>query len=291
MALGIFHCQLLMELHEKVHFVKDEDELSRLVLEQVAKHINVGGGTIYKFTAGDKIAPLASVGVDINLLRQLEFRYGEGVVGWIAKYHKPVKLDDIQADGRFAGKVDAITGLKVKSVVAAPILLKGQAIGAIELVNKIGIGFTQVDLELVTAIGKELGTIFENVSLIKDLQRSQTYLNAIVNSLNAGLLVIDVENNMQIVNPRAAQILKIESNQMQAAKKNISDLASAAPQALSLLRAALEEKKMVPRGQAKVAIGGNEVVLGYSATPIKNEKGDYAGMTFLFQDITSYQKA
>jgi PAS domain S-box-containing protein len=289
MALGIFHCQLLTDIREKIHYINDEAELSRIVLEQLSKTLNPGGGAIYKLSSGEKITPLAAIGVDVDRLRQIDFPYGRGVVGWIAKYNKPVKIDDAQTDDRFVGIVDVLTGIKTKNIVAAPVLLKGQTIGVIELINKTGSAFTPSDAEFVAAVGKELGTVFENASLIKNLEQSQTYLKAIVNGLNAGLMVVDSENRMQIINPRAAQILKIKPNQMQDADRSITELLSTAPQAMVFLKAVLDEKKTVPRGQVKVGINGAEIIIGYSAVPIKTEKDDYAGMTFLFQDITSYQ--
>lgn len=290
MSLGIFHCQFLITLQEKIHFAKSEEELSRVVLDELAKTLAAAGGTVYKISEQGHILPLAAVGMDIARVKQVEFHTGKGITGWIAKYNKPAKIDDAQKDERFVGLTDAVTGLKTRNIVAAPILLRGVTIGVIEFVNKTGSAFNNSDLELVAAVGKELGPIFHNVSMIESLEQSQTYLKSIVNGLNAGLLVIDASDNMQIINQRAAQIFKIPANAMQRPERNITELASAAPQAHALLSLTLREKAVVPRAEAKVSIGGAEIILGYSAMPIKTGTGAYAGMTFLFQDITGYQK-
>ncbi len=288
MSLGLFHYQLLSDILERIHYIYDEVELSNIVLEQLSKALNTEGGTIFKLLPGEQILPIASYGADIAQLKRIKFAYGEGVVGWVAKYNQPVKVDNPQSDTRFMLHADAVTGFKTKSIIASPIVSKGQSIGIIEFLNKKGSTFNMADIELISMVGRELGIAFENVKLIKSIEESHTYLKSIVNTLNAGLLVMNKENVIPIINPRAAQILKTKPNQLQDPKRSTSELAAYAPGLVDLLTTICKEAKTIPRGQTKVKIAGSEMVLSYSTAPMKNENDEYSGMTFLFQDVTQY---
>ena len=288
MTLGLFHYQLLSDILEQIHYIYDETELSNTVLAQLSKALNTEGGTIFSLIDEKKITPLASYGTDVNELKKVEFEYGKGVVGWVAQYVQPVKVDNPKSDTRFMCKADGETGFKTKSIIASPILSKGKIIGIIEFLNKKNSSFTVADLELISMIGREIGIAFENVKLIKRIEESRTYLKSIVNGLNAGLIVVNKDDTVPIINPRAAQILKIKANQIEDNKQEIKELSKQAPELFALLGNICSESKTIPRGQMKIQINNSEMILGYSTVPIQNEKGEYSGMTFLFQNITGY---
>jgi GAF domain-containing protein len=180
MKLGLFHFQLLYNVLENIHFIYDEGELAEVVLEKVGEALNAGAGTVFRIEEDGTIVPLASQGVSLETLRRTEFRVGKGVAGWVAKYVQPVKVDDPKKDSRFSLAVDKETGFKTRSIVAAPILAKGRAIGVIEFLNRRDGAFTVPDLELIYMIGREVGIAFENALLVRELRRSRAFLESMV---------------------------------------------------------------------------------------------------------------
>ncbi len=288
MALGLFHYQVLSDVLKKIHYVHDETEISRIILEQLSKVLSTEGGTVFKIYPGDKLTPIAAFGADLERLRQLDYEFGKGIVGWVASHREAIKVDDTASDPRFSRAADLVTGIRTKTIIATPIFSKGEIVGVLEFVNKKGGIFTQSDLELTSMLGRELGAAFESVGLIKDIEESRAYLKSIVDSLSAGLVVIDKEKNIPIINRRAAQILKIEKNGLQDPKRPLAELQTQLPDFFTLLKALSESGQAVPRAQEKIKINGSEMVVGYSTVPITDEKGGYSGMTVLFQDITTY---
>jgi putative methionine-R-sulfoxide reductase with GAF domain len=202
MKLGLFHFQLLYNVLENIHFIYDEGELAEVVLEKVGEALNAGAGTVFRIEEDGTIVPLASQGVSLETLRRTEFRVGKGVAGWVAKYVQPVKVDDPKKDSRFSLAVDKETGFKTRSIVAAPILAKGRAIGVIEFLNRRDGAFTVPDLELISMIGREVGIAFENALLVRELRRSRAFLESMVDSLSAGLIVLDADGRVIEFNPR-----------------------------------------------------------------------------------------
>ena len=115
MGLGLFHYQLLSNILEKIHYIYDEEELAVTVLTQLSEALSAEGGTIFKILPDGRIWPLASYGAPIEALRKMEFKIGKGVVGWVAQYPQPLKVDNPLTDARFMGSIDNKTGFKTKT--------------------------------------------------------------------------------------------------------------------------------------------------------------------------------
>lgn len=288
MTLGLSHYQLLSEILERVHYIYDEEELSGAILEALSKALDTEAGTIFRISEAQRIVPTAACGASLDLLKALGFSVGAGVVGWVAQYAQPVKVDDPRSDHRFTGMADAATGFKTRSILAAPILAKGKTIGAMEFINKRSGPFTIPDLELLSMIGRELGIAFENVRLMKELRENHACLKSIVGSLGAGLLVLDQEQCVMVLNTRAKEILGSPLEASLENRPSVGQVAENAPEFLKLVLELARSGQAVRRAQLKALFNQREIVVGYSAVPVTGEDGRPSGMTFLFQDITPY---
>ncbi|MBI4350384.1 MAG: GAF domain-containing protein [Elusimicrobia bacterium] len=291
MTLGLSHYQLLSEILEKVHYIYDEEELSEVILKALSASLEAEAGTIFRIGADGGIEPAAAFGASLELLKALGFSSGKGVVGWVAQYAQPVKVDDPQGDHRFTGLADAATGIRTLSILAAPIIARGRTLGVLEFINRKGGPFTLPDLEMLSMIGRELGIAFENVRLIKILNENHAYLKSIIGGLGAALLVLDRDLNAVVMNQRAKELLCSQVEVSMEKRPSAAQAAENAPEFLKLLLSLARSGKAVPRGRLKALFGGRELEIGYSAHPVTAEGGGPGGMTFLFQDITPYSKS
>ncbi len=187
MKLGTFHFQLLYNVLENVHFMHDETELAQAILDKVSEALNAEAGSIFKLSTAGVISPLASFGVPLDSLKKMKFTVGKGVVGWVAQYVQPVKVDNPMKDTRFMGSIDQSTGFKTRSIIAAPIVAKGRPIGIIEFLNRKDGPFAIPDLELISMVGREIGIAFENAKLIRGMETTRSLQEAVLNSLSAGI--------------------------------------------------------------------------------------------------------
>ncbi|MDX6770895.1 MAG: GAF domain-containing protein [Elusimicrobiota bacterium] len=285
MKLGLFHFQLLYNVLENIHFIYDEEELADTVLTKISETLNAEAGTIFRIDIDGTITPLASYGAPLEKLKRTEFRVGKGVVGWVAQYVQPVKVDDPKKDARFMGQADRTTGFQTRSIVAAPILAKGKAIGVIEFLNRRDGSFNVPDLELISMIGREVGIAFENVSLVRKLTNSQAFLESMVNSLSAGLVVCDPDDRVIELNPRAMDIIGASWAPTEPPRPAAEVLAKC-PDMLSVLGKASASDKPLTRQELPVKTVNGTLKVGWSGVPIKAKNGRRLGTAVLFQDIT-----
>lgn len=290
MTLGLSHYQLLSGILEKAHYIYDEEELSEVILKGLADFLDTEAGTIFLVGESGKIEPAAAYGASLGLLKAIGFSVGRDVVGWVAQYAQPVKVDDPRSDKRFTGLADAATGLTTRSILAAPMIARGRTIGVLEFINKKNGPFTIPDLELLSMVSRELGMAFENVRLISKLNEHNAYLRSIVSGLGAGLLVLDGAQNVVVLNRRAKELLGSPVDASPENRPAAAQAAENAPEFLELILSLARSGKPVPRGQLKARFGGRELTVGYSAVPVTGAGGRPSGMTFLFQDITPYAK-
>jgi PAS domain S-box-containing protein len=290
MKLGIFHYQLLYQILERIHYIYDETQLADEVLENISAALDAEAATIFKLQPDGRLFPLSAFGVSLTKLRQLSFETGKGVVGWVVQYGQPVKVDRPDTDPRFLNQIDSVTGFKTSSILAAPILAKGKVIGVIEFLNRRNGVFQFPDLELVGMVGREVGIAFENVSLVKELSHTRAFLDAVTNSLSAGIIVVDGGQRLLKVNPKAVQILAMTGDQTDWIGKKIADVLNDYPELVVIINSLVSASTPVQRQEVVLSIKGEKRIIGYSGVFVATPQKQRLGTALLFQDITAYAK-
>jgi len=99
-------------------------------------------------------------------LKGKALKLGEGITGWAAKERRPVIINDVQSDPRFATHFDKSSGFVTRSILCVPLAFNGRDLGIIEVINKrSGLGFDEQDQDaLVTLAGHASASIYRNKS-------------------------------------------------------------------------------------------------------------------------------
>jgi GAF domain-containing protein len=287
MKLGIFHFELLYNVLQDMHFLYDEEEMADTVLSKISQALDAEAGTIFRVEKEGELYPLAAFGASKENLRKLKFQSGQGVVGWVAQYMQPVKVDKPDADPRFLGRIDTTNGFKTRSIIAAPIIVRNEMIGIIEFLNRRTGPFVNQDLELISMVGRQVGIAMINARVVTERDNLLAFQEAVVGSLSAGLLVIGPKGQVTKMNRRALEIVgmtekdKWEGEELQKILSFSNDLVSA-------LQETAETSTPKPRLETMAKVNGIDKRIGYSTVPVVGKSGDKLGAALLFQDITKY---
>jgi|GEM_PF-3246351 len=101
-----------------------------------------------------------------DVIREIRLKMGEGIAGWVAQEGKPLIVNDVSRDKRFASFIDTTSGFKTRSIIAAPLKGKTETIGVIEVINKIGKeGFEEREIEFFTILANQVALAIENARL------------------------------------------------------------------------------------------------------------------------------
>ncbi|MBF0247586.1 MAG: GAF domain-containing protein [Alphaproteobacteria bacterium] len=116
----------------------DIDETLNIAVEHIKDYMQSEGASLFLVEAGGRIRCRSCSGpVDIT---GVILEPGEGIVGRSIAEGQVLVVGNVDIDPHFASKVDKATGFKTDSILCAPLKIKGEVLGALEVVNKRGCG-------------------------------------------------------------------------------------------------------------------------------------------------------
>jgi signal transduction histidine kinase len=105
-------------------------------------------------------------------LRQLTIP-ANSIAGHVVRTGEPLFVDDTKEDGRWSSDVDVAIAFDTRSMIAIPLMTKGEVIGVMELINKVGgMEFTDDDVRVATTLAANAAVAIENARLMERLQRA-----------------------------------------------------------------------------------------------------------------------
>jgi GAF domain-containing protein len=207
-------------------------ELDKLLVSVLTKAIGVLGAEVGSIwlteKSGEGVVCEYAVGPTKDKVEGLKVRSGSGIIGSIIERHKPVIVEDCQSDERFNSAVDTKTSFKTKSMVAAPFLVKGECIGAIQILNKKGSNalFEEEDLELLELFASSAGMYIKNAKLFESEKKAKD-LSALIEVSNEITSTLDLDSVLM-------SIVNLSSSLIQFDEADISTIARGTNDVLNL---------------------------------------------------------
>ncbi|MBN1582909.1 MAG: GAF domain-containing sensor histidine kinase [Anaerolineae bacterium] len=100
------------------------------------------------------------------------------IAGAIVAENKPLLIRDAQNDPRWYGGADQESGFVTRSIVGVPMQVRGNVIGVLEAVNKIGDELLSwEDVEILTALANQAAIAIQNARLLEQLRNAYDELN------------------------------------------------------------------------------------------------------------------
>lgn len=139
-------------------------------VRQIMVYTDAEAASIFLLDAeGGKLTCLACAG-PVNI-EGLSIGAGQGIVGRAVASNSVQMVRDVSRDGSFSGAVDAITGFRTRSILCAPLQVKGRMLGALEVINKhSGDGlFAAADRHLLRALAGMVSLAIHNARMAEAL--------------------------------------------------------------------------------------------------------------------------
>jgi adenylate cyclase len=101
-------------------------------------------------------------------LKPLSVNVGSGIAGHVAQTGDSLRVRDVYEDPRFDPTFDERTGSRSKSMLATPILNKGEVVGVLQVINNVEHAeFDEHDLDLFKSLASSIGVALENAKLFE----------------------------------------------------------------------------------------------------------------------------
>jgi HD-GYP domain-containing protein (c-di-GMP phosphodiesterase class II) len=110
-----------------------------------------------------------------------------GIAGLVALTNRMLLIPDAVSDPRFDSSFDKLTGYHTRNILCVPLRgSNGEALGAIQMINKLSGDFNEQDVEMLTGVAGIVSIAIENAMLHKDSERQfHSVLEALAASIDA----------------------------------------------------------------------------------------------------------
>lgn len=158
----------LYKVAQSVHSLKI-DELLKEIVKIAVQVSKADSCLIYIFDKEKKSLVLrASKNTHPDLLLNISMKLGEGITGWVAKEKKPVAISKgANKDPRFKS-FRSLPEDKFEAFLSVPIIDRHGMAGVINIQHKKIHKHTDMEKNLLTAIGKLVGGAVENALLVEE---------------------------------------------------------------------------------------------------------------------------
>jgi len=146
----------------------DLDALLRAVVDEATRRMGADRGTLYlvDHARGELVSRVAH----LPEMAEIRLRVGEGVAGHVAATGAVVNAPHM-GEPKQVDRIDAITGYRTRSLLAAPVFGRGggAVIGVVQLLNKQAGAFDAPDERHLVALAAQLAELLDATSLRSQL--------------------------------------------------------------------------------------------------------------------------
>ncbi len=245
----------------------------------------------------------AVLGVPENPTGYIRFPIGVGVAGWVAQHRESLLIENVAEDDRWVSPPGGSPRKREGSMLAVPLVVQGEILGVITLSHRETGFFHEGHLRLLNACAGAIAIGVNNANLFQTLmneaerraelleqQRTEaSKINAILQSLNDGVIVCDLYGGVLAVNASAAAVLqrKVEDlvlwNLHEILARYLGPRANEMPLD-DLLRRPLSSENKPRFFQSQLQVGLRTVSL--SMGPVLKDDGELVGALLVLRDIT-----
>lgn len=180
--------------------------------------------------------------------------------------------------------------------ICSPIYFRGNLLGCIILADKESrkgfIHFSDLDANLFDSLTKEISLTINNLKLIDDLQSTNSLIDNIMTSIEAGIIKFTEFGEIEYVNKKAIEIIGIERDLIQNQHYGIifADNGSFLEVISNYELAGTDNQAQVVKNVPFKSMNGTIHTLDTTITPVYDKNKDRSGYILSFDDISDMQK-
>jgi diguanylate cyclase (GGDEF)-like protein len=172
-------------------------EVLSIIMEKISQLLRPTNWSLLMLDAErEELVFEIAVGEGAEKLNGVRLPVGQGVVGWVAERGEPLLVRDAHRDERWCEKMDKVTQFQTRSILCAPMKVRDDVLGVIELVNAQPDAYSEADLRMLDSLADFAAIAIENA---RNFQRVQelTVTDDVTSLYNSRYLHEAVEREFQ----------------------------------------------------------------------------------------------
>jgi PAS domain S-box-containing protein len=284
----------LLEISRAMTSRLDLPSLLELTLKSSVELLRGQVGLIVLRGPNDGLGVRASYGLPARLVRFFEPLWAD-LPGMRGSGVRPSRwrIPDLQMR---LGMVAAAAGLALSQVVALPLVIEEELLGAIYIFRTSGGAFSADDRALLADFAHQAAIAVRNAELYQQVTEERGALSAIIDNSAEGIMILDASRRIQVFNRALARMTGWDPAQaMGQPADEVLALQDRQGEGIALPelphhRTSAAEGRAYVEGDV-VRRGGPPVTVGVTATPLYSEGGELARIILNVFDITRFRQA
>ncbi len=133
------------------------------------------------------------MGLPPEAVKDIRLQPGEGIAGTVAQTGEPIFIPDVNQDSRFTPRVDNLTGFGTLSIIALPLIVRGEVIGVFEVVNvEDEKFFREKYLPQLIIVADYVAIAVDNVRNLQRLE-ARTFIDEVTGFYNTRYLIHELD--------------------------------------------------------------------------------------------------
>ena len=150
----------------------DSDKLLREILHSAVRVLKASAGSLLLWDdATNELVFAVTDGGAGEALEGQRMPADKGIAGWVFTHRQPSIAHEVRSNNRFYSAIDESLGYHTSSLVAVPMITKGQGIGVLEVLNKkSGESFDENDRDILYALAGQAAIAVVNARLYQEVR-------------------------------------------------------------------------------------------------------------------------
>lgn len=220
----ISQMQNFSEIHDSFSSTIDLDKLLVMVLKKAIRLINAEVGSIWLVEEnGEGIQCSYAVGPTKDKVEGIKLKKGVGVIGKVCEEKRGLIIEDCRENADFSNLVDSKINFQTLSMICSPFVVKGECIGAIQIINKKGNQFfSEEDLKLIELFGSSAAMYIKNAKLFASEKKAKD-LSALIDIGKNITSTLDLDAVLVSIVNLSSRILPFDESQISVTKVGSSE--------------------------------------------------------------------
>jgi signal transduction histidine kinase len=174
----IDHLERLLEVVRGLTTAPDLETFLQTIISEATELTNSELASILEYDeTTSELRFLAMQWFERDLLRPMGVPLDGSAAGWVFRKAQPLIIQDVRADQRHFKVVDRMTNHETQSLVAVPLMVRGEVVGVLEALNKKDAShYTEEDLTMLETLGALAAQAMQNVDLMRKVRASKIEL-------------------------------------------------------------------------------------------------------------------
>ena len=143
------------------------DRVLKYTLDMIQVTMDVEAGIQY-LVADKRLSVVDGFNISIDSSNPFYLEIGQGLAGFTAARGESLMVNDVAQSLHFTSEIDDALGITTRSSLCVPLIIQGEVMGVIELINKTNGEFEENDRDLLHSIASSVSIALENSRLYNE---------------------------------------------------------------------------------------------------------------------------